>query len=68
MKAMWCAAVLVVGLAAMAAGAEDAKAPAPDKDGFIPLFDGPVPQADLTLAESKTYPNGFMLARYRVRR
>ena len=34
----------------------------------IPLFDGPVPQADLTLEESKTYPNGFMLARYRVRR
>lgn len=32
----------------------------------IPLFDGIVPQTDLTLAESKVYPNGFMLARYRV--
>ena len=31
----------------------------------IPLFEGPVPQTDLVLTESKTYPNGFMLARYR---
>ena len=34
--------------------------------GGIPLFEGPVPQTDLTLTEAKTYPNGFMLARYRV--
>ena len=34
----------------------------------IPLFEGPVPQTDLTLEETKTYPNGFMLARYRMRR
>ena len=33
----------------------------------IPLFEGPVPQTDLMLTESKTYPNGFMLARYDVR-
>ena len=32
----------------------------------IPLFEGPVPQTDLTLTEAKTYPNGFMLAKYRV--
>ena len=34
----------------------------------IPLFEGNVPQADLTLDEVKSYPNGFMLTRYRVRR
>ena len=34
----------------------------------IPLFEGHVPQADLSLEEVKSYPNGFMLTRYRVRR
>jgi dihydrofolate reductase len=34
----------------------------------IPLFEGPVSQVDLDLAEAKTYPSGFMLARYRMRR
>jgi dihydrofolate reductase len=34
----------------------------------IPLFDGPVAEADLSLEEVKSYPNGFMLTRYRVRR
>jgi dihydrofolate reductase len=34
--------------------------------GGIPLFEGEVPQTDLTLTEAKTYPNGFMLAKYRV--
>jgi dihydrofolate reductase len=32
----------------------------------IPLFEGPVPQTDLTLTDVKTYPNGFMLAKYRM--
>lgn len=36
--------------------------------GGIPLFEGKVPQTDLTLVESKTYPNGFTLVRYRLRR
>lgn len=34
----------------------------------IPLFAEKVPQTDLTLAESKAYPNGFTLVRYRMRR
>ena len=34
----------------------------------IPLFEGPVPQTDLALTEVKTYPNGFMLAKYSVGR
>ena len=34
----------------------------------IPLFEGPVPLADLPLEEVKSYPNGFMLRRYRVAR
>ena len=34
----------------------------------IPLFEGPVSQTDLDLTEAKTYPNGFILARYRMRR
>lgn len=34
----------------------------------IPLFDGVVAQTALTLAERKVYDNGFMLARYRLRR
>jgi dihydrofolate reductase len=36
--------------------------------GGIPLFEGSVPQADLSLEELRSYPNGFMLTRYRVRR
>jgi dihydrofolate reductase len=34
----------------------------------IPLFEGVVPKTDLTLTESKVYENGFILARYRMRR
>jgi dihydrofolate reductase len=34
----------------------------------IPLFDGPIEPTALTLGEIKTYDNGFMLVRYRVRR
>ena len=33
----------------------------------IPLFDGLVDHTALTLAEVKTYDNGFMLVRYRLR-
>lgn len=32
----------------------------------IPLFDGPLGPLRLTLAERKEYPNGFVLARYRM--
>ena len=34
----------------------------------IALFEGPVPQTDLDLVEAKTYPNGFVFKRYRMRR
>ena len=34
----------------------------------ISMFEGPVPQTDVDLVESKTYPNGFVFQRYRVRR
>lgn len=34
----------------------------------ISMFEGPVPQTDVDLVESKTYPNGFVFQRYRMRR
>jgi dihydrofolate reductase len=34
----------------------------------IAMFEGPVPQTDVDLVESQTYPNGFVLKRYRMRR
>lgn len=32
----------------------------------IPLFSGPIPQTSLALVDQKTYPNGFMICRYRL--
>ena len=34
----------------------------------ISMFEGAVPQTDVDLVESKTYPNGFVFQRYRMRR
>jgi hypothetical protein len=38
------------------------------KNSSSSQFDGPVQQTEVDLVESKTYPNGFVFQRYRVRR